>query len=157
MTCGFVGTTPTQLGELNADTHPNTNPQIDDVTDPTLGTLVIEEAGTNAVARAQRLDLTAHWAVCDPGATSCTGSEGYAYLDPQTSDVVVAREEMIVSWFASGGTFDDDSTGRAATDPTPYTNNGWTAPATAGSVHVWAVLRDDRGGVAWLSFVIDVK
>ena len=62
-----------------------------------------------------------------------------------------------MSWFASGGTFDNDSTGRAATDPTPSTDDGWTAPATAGTVHVWVVLRDDRGGVGWMSYVLSVK
>ena len=64
---------------------------------------------------------------------------------------------MLVSWFATGGTFDNDTTGRSATDSTPYTENGWTAPATAGTVYVWVVLRDDRGGVGWNSYTINVK
>jgi hypothetical protein len=157
ITCDVPGATPDQLSELTAHDHANTNPQIDDVTDPTLGTLVVQAQGTNTVAPSQYVDLTAHWAACDPNATSCSGSEGYAYLDPSTHDVVLAREEMRVSWFASAGTFDNDSTGRAATDPTPYTDDGWTAPATAGTVHVWAVLRDDRGGVGWMSYVMSVK
>ncbi len=63
---------------------------------------------------------------------------------------------MRVSWVATGGAFDDDTTGRAPTDATPYTDDGWTAPSTPGTVHVWAVLRDDRGGIGWRSYVIDV-
>jgi hypothetical protein len=157
ITCDTPGATPAQNTELAADNHANTNPQIDDVTDPTLGTLVVEAQGTNTVAPAQHVDFTAHWAVCDPTATSCTGSEGYAYLDPLSHDVVTAREEMLVSWFATGGTFDNDSTGRAATDPTPMTDDGWTAPTTPGPAHVWVVLRDDRGGVGWMSYVMNVK
>ncbi len=78
ITCDVPGATPAQITELTADDHPNANPQIDAVTDPTLGTLVVEGSGTNPVAASQRLDLTAHWAACDPAAKSCTGSEGYA-------------------------------------------------------------------------------
>ena len=52
---------------------------------------------SGTVAPAQRVDFTAHWAVCDPTATSCTGSEGYAYLDPQSHDVVTAREGMLLA------------------------------------------------------------
>ena len=47
ITCDVPGATPAQLGMLAMDTHPNTNPQIDAVVDPTLGTLVLEATGTN--------------------------------------------------------------------------------------------------------------
>ncbi len=157
ITCDVPGATPDQTTALSAHDHPNVNPAIDSLTDPTLGTLAVESAGANAVARSQRLELTAHWAACDPSATSCTGSESYAFLDPQTHAVVYTREAIRVAWFATGGTFDDDSTGRAATDPTPTTDDGWTAPATRGTVHLWAVIRDDRGGVGWASYVMNVE
>ena len=157
ITCDVPGATPDQLSDLAAHDHPNQNPAIDAVSDPTLGALVAQGQGTNTVSPSQRLDLRASWASCDPDATSCTGSEGYALLDPQTHQVVDAREEMRVSWFATGGTFDNDRTGRDATDATPYTDNGWTAPQVAGTVWVWVVLRDDRGGVGWQSYVFAVK
>jgi hypothetical protein len=162
ITCGVPGATPEQTADLTKYDHSNTNPELDAVsTQEKAGVpgapLVLEAAGANPVARSQRLELRASWAGCDPLATGCTGSEGYAFLDPQSHTVTRAREQMRVSWFSTGGTFDDDRTGRDATDPTLYTDNGWTAPATAGQVYVWVVLRDDRGGVGWRSYVMDVK
>ena len=60
-------------------------------------------------------------------------------------------------WFATAGTFDEDHTGREEGDVAPSTDNAWTAPSSAGQVHLWAVIRDDRGGVGWRSFTIDVR
>ena len=157
ITCDVPGATPDQLTALAASDHPNTNPQIDGVSDATLGTLVLAGSGTNKVSSSQRLELRATWASCDPSATSCTGSEGYALLDAQTHQVVHAREQMRVSWLATAGTFDSDRTGRGATDPTPYTDDGWTAPTAPGQAWIWVVLRDDRGGVGWRSYTFDVE
>jgi hypothetical protein len=63
---------------------------------------------------------------------------------------------MEVAWFATGGSFDDDRTGTAPTDPTPFTTNTWHAPASPGLVHLWVVLRDDRGGAGWTEYALDV-
>jgi hypothetical protein len=157
ITCEVPGATADQTTQLTTYNHPNANPAIDSLTSSALGNLPLEGEGTTPAARAQRFELTATWAKCDPVATACTGSEGYAYLDPLSHTVVRAREQIRASWFATGGTFDDDRTGRDATDPTNDTPNGWTAPSTPGVVHVWVVLRDDRGGVGWSSYVFDVK
>jgi hypothetical protein len=35
-------------------------------------------------------------------------------------------------------------------------DDGWTAPSTAGVVHVWVVLRDARGGAGWGSYSLQV-
>ena len=156
ITCGVPGATPEQLTALTAHDHINENPSIDALSDATLGTLAVAGEGTTSVMPMQRLNLVASWAACDPTVTRCTGSEGYAYLDTETHAVVLAREQMRVSWFASGGTFDDDRTGRDATDTAPNTENGWTAPTTTGTVNMWVVLRDDRGGVGWRAYVITV-
>ncbi len=156
VTCSVAGVSPEQLGELQQRYHPNVNPQVDAVADAMLGPLADEGQGTTSVARGQRLALRASWAACDPTAPSCTGSEGYATYDVTTHTVVDRREEMRVSWFATGGSFDDDTTGRDATDPTPYVDDGWTAPSDAGTYHLWVVVRDDRGGASWRSFVIVV-
>jgi hypothetical protein len=157
ITCDIPGASPAEVSELAADSHPNQNPAIDAVSAGSFGTLVLAEAGTNTVQVSQRLDLEASWSACAPTAASCTGSEGYAYLDPQTHAVAQAREQIRVSWFATAGVFDDDRTGREPTDPTTYTDNGWTAPATPGRVNVWLVVRDDRGGVGWSSYTFTVK
>jgi hypothetical protein len=157
VTCDVPGASPDQIADLTAHDHPNANPQVDAVTSGAGSSLAMDGAGTNAVAASQHLDLRASWASCDPLAPSCTGSEGYAFLDPQTHAVVHVREQIRVSWYATGGTFDDDTTGRDATDTTPYTDDGWTAPATAGTVTLWVVIRDDRGGVGWRSLTLNVK
>jgi hypothetical protein len=156
-TCDVPGASPDQIADLSAHDHANANPAIDTLSDPTLGTLVLAGAGTNTVAPSQHLALRARWAACDPLAPSCSGAEGYAFLDPQTHQVVHAREQIRVSWSATGGALDDDTTGRDATDATPYSDDGWTAPATTGSQGLWVVIRDDRGGIGWRSFSIDVK
>jgi hypothetical protein len=156
ITCGVPGASPEQFAELTADTHPNENPAIDTVSAGALGNLVTADLGTNTVQPSQVVNLQAAWASCPPSAPGCTGSEWYAYLDPVTQAVVRTREEMRLSWFASGGTFAVDRTGRDAMDPTPYTDNTWTAPSAPGVVNVWLVLRDDRGGVGWRSYTFRV-
>ncbi|HSS40206.1 MAG TPA: hypothetical protein VLT58_15670, partial [Polyangia bacterium] len=66
------------------------------------------------------------------------------------------RESLRVSWYASAGSFVHDVSGRASDDPETYTQNQWTAPTTPGPVHLWAVLRDNRGGIDFASAEIDV-
>jgi hypothetical protein len=157
ITCGFPGATSDQLDDLNAHDHPNTNPALDALTDPSLGTLAPLGTGMNHVAPGQRLTLRAHWAACDPQATSCSGAEGYALLDPASHAVVHAREQMRVSWLTTAGSFDADHTGRGATDQASTSDNAWTAPSSPGTVRIWVVLRDDRGGVGWGAYAIDVR
>jgi hypothetical protein len=87
----------------------------------------------------------------------CTGAERYLWFDSDARALVVRREEMRVSWFSSAGLFDRDRTGRGEEDVARSSENDWTAPDAPGSVRLWVVLRDSRGGVAWRSFVLDVE
>ena len=65
---------------------------------------------------------------------------------------------MRVSWFATAGTFETGHTGRPEAEAElSETSNTWTAPDTGGPVHVWAVLRDDRGGASWSTFTVSVE
>jgi len=60
---------------------------------------------------------------------------------------------MRVSWFATGGSFDVDHTGRLESEFAQTTSDDtWTAPKDPGPVFMWVVLRDDRGGVDWQEF-----
>ena len=68
----------------------------------------------------------------------------------------IRREAIRVSWFATAGKFDVDRTDRSADDTTATSSNTWTPPAHAGDVHLWIVLRDDRGGSGWQSYRISV-
>ena len=65
---------------------------------------------------------------------------------------------MRVSWFATRGTVDKDHTGRLESESDETSSdNIWTAPEETGPVFMWVVLRDDRGGVDWQSFKVDVQ
>jgi hypothetical protein len=64
---------------------------------------------------------------------------------------------MRVSWYASGGSFVDDRTGRPDTDLGTNTDNIWTAPDAPGTVTLWAVLRDSRGGMTWKAYRVVVE
>jgi hypothetical protein len=66
------------------------------------------------------------------------------------------REALSVSWFTTGGSFGHDSTGRDEQDLTTSTDNLWTPPAVAGPVHLWAVLRDSRGGLDFAEAQVEV-
>lgn len=89
----------------------------------------------------------------------CTGSEQYPYLDPVSHELTQRREAIRVSWYATDGNFDHDRTGRTEQEAEAKlhtTDNDWTAPNIAGVVHLWVVIRDDRGGVAWSSYLLNV-
>jgi hypothetical protein len=70
--------------------------------------------------------------------------ETYPIVDPARDLLVDRRETLRVSWFATAGRFDREST--VAADGASSVTNVWRAPATPGIVHLWLVLRDSRGG-----------
>ena len=64
------------------------------------------------------------------------------------------EEELIVSWFSTGGSFEDDR----SFGPQPERfETTWTAPDEPATVTMWAVLRDGRGGVAWTSADLSIE
>jgi hypothetical protein len=76
--------------------------------------------------------------------------ETYQVIDAdlQTArlQVVPRREEVVVSWFTTQGTFKEEKTTRQLTKDL---DNVFTAPLLPGDVHLWLVLRDQRGGTGW--------
>lgn len=85
--------------------------------------------------------------------TGCQGAERYLHLDPETRALVERRETLRVAWFSPAGHFDDDATGTSAEGESA---NGWVAPDAPGSVPIWVVVRDDRGGVGFASYRVEV-
>jgi hypothetical protein len=83
--------------------------------------------------------------------------ESFPVLDPLTQTLVMHRETMTVSWFASDGTLAAANTGRAEDDPELFATTTWTAPSASGVVHLFAVLRDSRGGVDFASATATVR
>ena len=78
-----------------------------------------------------------------------SGRAGRAVYDLGARRVTDVRESMRVSWFVTAGTLDNDRTGRSEDERELFTDNVWTAPADARTVHLFIVLRDARGGVAF--------
>jgi hypothetical protein len=105
---------------------------------------------------------------CNPP-KGCTGSEQYLLFDPQAMALSATREAIQVAWYTTGGTLADDTSGHAASEAgsatldascangTECVDNTWTVPATPGEVLLWVVVRDDRGGVGWQSYRVDVE
>ncbi len=83
-------------------------------------------------------------------------AETFLVWDVVQLKLLQQRESLRVAWYATAGAFLRDVTGRASDDPETYVQNEWTAPATPGPVHLWAVLRDNRGGIDFASAEIDV-
>jgi hypothetical protein len=90
-------------------------------------------------------------------ARGCAGAERYVRLDPASGALVDRREAMAVAWFATGGAFDFDRAGRSNDDLAATSDNAWHAPDTPGIVTMWVVLRDERGGVGWKQYTLDVR
>jgi hypothetical protein len=89
----------------------------------------------------------------------CTGAERYVYFDGLAQSVTDRFEALSVSWYATDGTFDAPRTGGSAdagADGGPGSSNGYVAPG-AGTVELWAIVRDDRGGTAWRSGTITIS
>lgn len=104
----------------------------------------------------ERLELLASWA---EGA-----AEPYVWFDPRSASLRVRRESLRVSWYVTGGELCSDATGKSeeeltaqlreaglaeeAPSPPGHSGNCWRAPARAGEVRLWLVLRDSRGGAS---------
>ena len=138
---------------FNMTYTPNLNPVVDRVTlDPDgAATPLVGAGAVTGVAAA-------------PGATSTLElawgadvAESYPVWDLASRTLVPHRESLRVSWFASAGSFPKDTTGRGAEEPETFARNDWTAPDGAGVVHFWVVLRDDRGGVDFAAFDLNVS
>lgn len=119
-------------------------------THPTLASFRVLRAGAPidpaTVAPGEALTLDATW----PAAAA----EPYVRYDRARVAIVPAIETLRVGWFATGGTLAADATGALTPTSTAVT---WIAPTTAGDVHLWAVLHDDRGGVAVAALTATVR
>jgi hypothetical protein len=122
----------------------NQNPQLAEVDGALDGAELAPVATLGAVPAGAHVQLEARFT---DGA-----AETFPVYDPASRALSDQREALRVSWFASGGTFDHDVTGRGADETEPFADNGWSAPGAAGPVTLWAVLRDSRGGVDFAAF-----
>jgi hypothetical protein len=183
LTCALGGATQEQSAAYNRRRRPNENPGLESLllvhADGLEEPLV--DAGESAlvVEPGERVHLRADWAACptEPSCGDgicspeeqecaddcrephgCTGSEAYVYFDPLSRQLVDRREALRVAWFATAGAFEHERTGRGADEATDTsTDNAWQAPDDATDIRLWVVLRDDRGGVGWGSYRLQVQ
>lgn len=188
ISCGLAGGTGEQQAAYGHGYRINVNPDVAAL-NVVGGAALTPHAGgaTNAVHPGEKLTLRVSWAtcpltdkcgdgVCGPDETAtgcaadcanvntnpmgCTGAERYMNLDLVSDKIVDQRERITVSWFATGGAFDSDTTGRDSTDTATTSDDGWQAPSQStpqNPVVLWVVLHDDRGGVGWQEYALDVR
>lgn len=159
--CGLVGATPAQGREFRQRYVRNQNPAIRAITvSHGEQTLPVGDDPVRIPAGAS-VTLRLEWPECvpdgDAAEVACEGAEVYTRFDLRKLDLVTERESLRVAWYATAGTFESASTGRASEDPETFVENRFTAPETRGEVVLWTVLRDDRGGSAWASFRVRVE
>lgn len=128
--CNLAAAGATAASAFAAAYVPNENPRLL----PLRATQNGAPIALTSVPRGAHLTLEASW--------SAESVETFAYFDPASRTVTTQRETMQVAWYATDGAFDPDATG----------TEGWRAPSTPGLVHLWVVLRDNRGGVDFASY-----
>ncbi len=144
VTCNLANAPPDVASAFVAAYTPNANPRLAPLGASVAGAPV----ALDAIRAGSRVSFEASWDASD--------AEAYAYYDIASEELVTKREAMRVAWYATGGAFDSESTGRAENDTATSTANGWTAPDAVGPIHAWVVLRDSRGGIAFASYEIAV-
>jgi hypothetical protein len=119
---------------------------------PVLGALTArvgdEELALDALPAEREVTLRVDW--------SPESVETFPVYDLLTQALVEQREAMRVSWFATGGTLALDRSGRAGDEPETFAENVWRTPPP-GPAHLWLVLRDSRGGVAWAAYDVTIR
>lgn len=124
---------------------PNVNPELG----PLAAMFEGEPVALDAIPAGAKVTLRTSWPE--------TSAERYVVYDLASRSLLERRETMRVSWFATAGTFESDRTGRAEDEVETFTENVWTAPSEARTVHVFLVLRDARGGVAFATHTVSMR
>jgi hypothetical protein len=180
ISCGLAEGTSDEVSTYLAQYHVNANPAVVSLTADGQPLQTDDKKVAQVLRAGHKYTLEVGWAGCplsdvcpdgicgaDESMTTCpadcttpqgcAGAERYVNFDLQSQTLVTAREGMHVSWFATGGTFDLDRTGRDGSDLATTSDNGWSAPSAGQTVHLWVVLRDDRGGVGWAPYTVTVQ
>jgi hypothetical protein len=161
VSCSLPGVTRAQFTDFQQRYVRNVNPQIDAVEAVLEGEVVPLESDRAVQVRAgQELSLRVWTAPCGAqldAAARCGGAEPYLYFDLGTRTLVTRTETLSAAWFATAGRFHESRTGLDTADDGSLGRNVWTAPREPGPVTLWVVLRDDRGGVTWQSYPLEIE
>ncbi len=155
VTCRLSNAPVSAASQYAAQYTPNANPTVAElVQDPDGTAASLYAAGQAAPAPAG--SATTGQSVVLQVNFADDAAETFLVWDVVSLTLLQQRESLRVSWFTTAGSFEHDVTGRGSDDPATFTQNRWTAPTTPGPVHIWAVLRDNRGGIDFASADIDV-
>jgi hypothetical protein len=156
--CNLAGAPIEVVQEFRRRYQPNQNPALLDVRGSAAGgpllSLVREGEAVapgrlGSVPAAAEVVLEASW--------DAATAESYPVYDSVSRTLADRREALRVSWFATAGSFAHDRSGRDEDERETTADNTWIAPRASGPVHLWAVLRDSRGGVSWVALVLEVR
>ena len=147
ITCDLPNVPFEIVQDFRARYHANTNPTVERVLAQLPGAPDASELPVDLPAGAA-IPLRVRWT---------EGSvESFPVFDPQTRTLIDHREAIRVSWFVSDGALAYDRTGRTETELETFAENVWTTPA-AGPAHLWVVVRDPRGGVAFTTIDVTIR
>jgi hypothetical protein len=161
VSCSLPGVTREQFSDFQQRYVRNVNPQIDAVEAVREGEAVALDAAGEAlrVRAGEALDLRVWTLACASeldAAARCGGAEPYLYFELASRTLVTRTETLSAAWFASAGRFRDSRTGLETSEDGSLARNVWTAPLQPGPVALWVVLRDNRGGVTWQRYAIEI-
>lgn len=139
ITCKLGQTSAAVARRYELEYVANRNP----VLEPATGLLAAGRAPANS-----DVELVAQW--------PADSAENYLAFDADRQDLVVRREAMRVSWFATDGVLPVDATAVGEDEDATRIATTWHTPA-AGLVTIVLVLRDSRGGVATQTFALVVE
>jgi hypothetical protein len=83
--------------------------------------------------------------------------ESYVYFDPDSETLITRRESMRLSWFATAGSLAVDASAVDEADTSTSVSTTWHTPTQPGTVFLWFVLRDSRGGIATTTVIVDIN
>lgn len=181
--CGLANVSQETYIAWNTDYRSNANPLVEQVvlTRDGADTVVPLDGSTVlTVQPGEEVTFTVGWpecpatAVCGDGVCSageggevcaedcvtlagCRGAETYVVYEQTTAALTSRREAISATWFATGGVLDLARNGRGGEDLVTSASNVWTAPDEAGEVWLAVVLRDERGGVDYAGFRVEVR
>jgi hypothetical protein len=142
--CGLAGASLAMSQDFRARYTANQNPTL-----VSLSAVVGETpVSLDALPASQHIRLLATW--------SPDSAESYPVFDAASQTIVDHREALWLSWYATGGAFDESVTGRGEDDSALSTEDTWQSPAEAEVVLLWLVLHDSRGGADFASYTLTV-
>jgi len=133
--CALVGASAEEAAAFAARYVPNQNPAFTSVELTQYGAPTVPDSvpGDAAITITPQL----------------TPAETYAHFEPATGVVSDEMETLVVSYFATAGTFDRDRDDGSS--------NVWRAPSAPTQVTMWLVARDSRGGSAFTTITLLIR